>query len=213
MLHHRVRLTVYLFAAGHDLMLRRVDELVPLAEMVSVGRLCRATLSRLVPYFSRLKSRISRIVAQKRESNTPHLVHDVGDDAVHLGAERLVRRDVRVATRRQDPDQRGLAVGGACHVVERAVVLAVERPRGRVGGYARVARLAQDVARPLGGGGQRGGGEREHGGQHLERWWTMCRCGSSVVVRARGAARVSQGRGRAAAGPGRRGQPAGPPAR
>eukprot|EP01052_Picozoa_sp_SAG31_P028142 SAG31_NODE_2692_length_5239_cov_52.795525_1_plen_287_part_00 len=34
--------------------------------------LCRVTLSRLVPYFSRLKSRICRIVAQKRESNTPH---------------------------------------------------------------------------------------------------------------------------------------------
>eukprot|EP01052_Picozoa_sp_SAG31_P018731 SAG31_NODE_1339_length_8727_cov_6.433125_9_plen_83_part_00 len=33
---------------------------------------CRATLSRLVPYFSRLKSRISRIVAQKRESNFAH---------------------------------------------------------------------------------------------------------------------------------------------
>eukprot|EP01052_Picozoa_sp_SAG31_P019958 SAG31_NODE_1479_length_8180_cov_7.141684_9_plen_158_part_00 len=29
----------------------------------------RVTLSRLAPYFSRLKSRISRIVAQKRESN------------------------------------------------------------------------------------------------------------------------------------------------
>eukprot|EP01052_Picozoa_sp_SAG31_P011791 SAG31_NODE_676_length_12896_cov_10.122060_10_plen_159_part_00 len=33
---------------------------------------CRATLSRSVPYFSRLKSRISRIVAQKRESNTTY---------------------------------------------------------------------------------------------------------------------------------------------
>eukprot|EP01052_Picozoa_sp_SAG31_P034298 SAG31_NODE_3989_length_3681_cov_6.728042_4_plen_237_part_00 len=33
---------------------------------------CRVTLSRSVPYFSRLKSRISRIVAQKRESNSPY---------------------------------------------------------------------------------------------------------------------------------------------
>ena len=38
------------------------------AEILS-GVHCRVTLSRSVPYFSRLKSRISRIVAQKRESN------------------------------------------------------------------------------------------------------------------------------------------------
>eukprot|EP01052_Picozoa_sp_SAG31_P013778 SAG31_NODE_838_length_11617_cov_36.512936_6_plen_166_part_00 len=40
----------------------------------SCATTCRVTLSRLVPYFSRLKSRTSRIIAQKRESNTPYLV-------------------------------------------------------------------------------------------------------------------------------------------
>eukprot|EP01052_Picozoa_sp_SAG31_P015883 SAG31_NODE_1034_length_10228_cov_89.107316_8_plen_169_part_00 len=43
------------------------------------------TLSRLVPYISRLKSRISRIVAQKRESNTPYPETNEADKNRHDG--------------------------------------------------------------------------------------------------------------------------------
>eukprot|EP01052_Picozoa_sp_SAG31_P041255 SAG31_NODE_6204_length_2124_cov_1.606914_2_plen_485_part_00 len=40
---------------------------------------CSVTLSRLVTHFSRLKSRISRIVAQTRESDSPHRSASVGE--------------------------------------------------------------------------------------------------------------------------------------
>eukprot|EP01052_Picozoa_sp_SAG31_P032957 SAG31_NODE_3667_length_4007_cov_1.970317_3_plen_241_part_00 len=51
------------------------SELLCTARAVARARvgLYTVTLSRLVPYISRLKSRVSRIVAQKRESNTPYL--------------------------------------------------------------------------------------------------------------------------------------------
>eukprot|EP01052_Picozoa_sp_SAG31_P007100 SAG31_NODE_335_length_17509_cov_7.127972_2_plen_238_part_00 len=52
-------------------------------------------LSRLVPYFSRLKCRISRIVAQKRESNSPYLARRksvAGTTERHHAVCRVLRR-------------------------------------------------------------------------------------------------------------------------
>jgi hypothetical protein len=63
------------------------------------------------------------------------LVHDVGDDAVELGAEFIVLCDVGIATSRENSDESTLAVARTRHVVERPVVSLVPDHKVAAGGH------------------------------------------------------------------------------
>ena len=75
-------------------------------------------------------------------------VEDVGDDAVHLRAEGVVRRLVREAAGGEHADAGRPAVTAAGHRVQRTAVFGEQRPDGAVGGDAGVARGTENVARP-----------------------------------------------------------------
>ncbi len=98
---------------------------------------------------------------------TAGLVVDDSDDAAGTGAEGVLRGGVGVSARAQQADVERGVVRGTPHLVKRAVVRAVQRPRGGVRRHTRRSGRRVDVTRPLRSGLRRSA-HRRGTGQHAE---------------------------------------------